>query len=124
MMSAIPMPALKFCHRRVLCALTAAFALASMTQCLFAQNTPASGIEATAAPLSLPAGIAFDASGNLYIADLNDHIIRKVDLGGIITTVAGTGEQGFLRRWWPGDCSSAGLSRRRRCGCVRQPLYS
>jgi sugar lactone lactonase YvrE len=56
---------------------------------------PQSGIQATTAPLALPAGIAFDATGNLYIADLNDNIIRKVDIAGIITTVAGTGEQGF-----------------------------
>ncbi len=59
------------------------------------QLTPQSGIQATTAPLTLPAGIAFDAAGNLYIADLNDNIIRKVDVAGIITTVAGNGEQGF-----------------------------
>jgi sugar lactone lactonase YvrE len=59
------------------------------------QLTPQSGIQATTAPLALPAGIAFDAAGNLYIADLNDNIIRKVDVAGIITTVAGSGEQGY-----------------------------
>jgi sugar lactone lactonase YvrE len=59
------------------------------------QLTPQNGIQATTAPLALPAGIAFDAVGNLYIADLNDNIIRKVDLAGIITTVAGSGEQGY-----------------------------
>jgi sugar lactone lactonase YvrE len=56
---------------------------------------PQNGIQATTAPLALPAGIAFDAAGNLYIADLNDNIIRKIDLAGIIATVAGDGEQGF-----------------------------
>jgi len=59
------------------------------------QLTPQNGIQATTAPLALPAGIAFDAVGNLYIADLNDNIIRKVDVAGIITTVAGSGEQGY-----------------------------
>jgi sugar lactone lactonase YvrE len=59
------------------------------------QMTPQSGIQATTVPLALPAGIAFDAAGNLYIADLNDNIIRKVDIAGIITTVAGSGEQGY-----------------------------
>ncbi len=59
------------------------------------QLTPQSGIQATTASLALPAGIAFDASGNLYIADLNDNVIRKVDVAGTITTVAGNGEQGF-----------------------------
>jgi len=59
------------------------------------QLTPQNGIQATTVPLTLPAGIAFDAAGNLYIADLNDNVIRKVDLAGIVTTVAGDGEQGF-----------------------------
>jgi sugar lactone lactonase YvrE len=60
-----------------------------------AQNGPANNVQATAAPLAAPAQIAYDAAGNLYIADLNDNVIRKVDLAGIVTTVAGTGEQGF-----------------------------
>ncbi len=39
-----------------------------------------------------PAGIAMDASGNLYIADGSANIIRKVDaVTGIITTIAGNG---------------------------------
>ena len=40
-------------------------------------------------------GLAVDAAGNLYIADDGHHRIRKVDAGGIITTVAGNGTQGF-----------------------------
>ena len=36
-----------------------------------------------------------DAAGNLYIADSNNHRIRKVDANGIITTVAGTGTGGY-----------------------------
>jgi len=36
-------------------------------------------------------GIAVDAAGNLYIADTNNHRVRKVDLNGMITTVAGGG---------------------------------
>ncbi|MBV7329403.1 SMP-30/gluconolactonase/LRE family protein [Chloroflexi bacterium TSY] len=40
--------------------------------------------------------VALDASGNLYIADTNNHRIRRIDVTtGIITTVAGTGEAGF-----------------------------
>ena len=50
---------------------------------------------ATAAQVDGPAGIALDASGsNLYIADFNNHRVRKVDSGGTITTVAGTGVAG------------------------------
>ncbi|MET7391826.1 hypothetical protein ACFYPT_41625 [Streptomyces sp. NPDC005529] len=50
---------------------------------------------ATTAHLKSPRGVAVDASGNLYIADTFDHRVRKVDAQGIITTVAGTGEEGF-----------------------------
>jgi sugar lactone lactonase YvrE len=46
---------------------------------------------ATNASLYYPFGIAFDASGNLYIADSYNNRIRKVDTNGIITTVAGNG---------------------------------
>ena len=50
---------------------------------------------ATAAKLNVPTGIALDSNGNLYIADTHSHRIRKVDMSGNITTVAGTGEQGI-----------------------------
>ncbi|MFN8641983.1 MAG: FG-GAP-like repeat-containing protein [Candidatus Binatia bacterium] len=53
------------------------------------------GGPATAARLNLPGGIALDAAGNLYIADHGNNRVRKVDAGGVITTVAGTGEAGF-----------------------------
>ena len=51
--------------------------------------------QATAAGLSNPRGIAFDAAGNLYISDGSNHVIRKVTTTGIITTIAGTGAAGF-----------------------------
>jgi uncharacterized protein (TIGR03437 family) len=49
---------------------------------------------ATSAQLALPEGIAVDSAGSVYIADRNNHRIRKVS-GGVITTVAGNGTQGF-----------------------------
>ena len=49
------------------------------------------GGPATSAQLWSPAGLAIDASGNLYMADVYNHRIRKVDSTGIITTVAGMG---------------------------------
>jgi sugar lactone lactonase YvrE len=52
-------------------------------------------LPATSVPLILPSAIAYDAAGNLYIAETGNHIIRKVDTAGKITTVAGTGTQGF-----------------------------
>ena len=48
------------------------------------------GGAATAASLSSPTGIAFDAAGDLYIADTGNHVIRLVNAAGTINTVAGT----------------------------------
>jgi uncharacterized protein (TIGR03437 family) len=52
------------------------------------------GGNATDASVNSPQGLAIDAHGNLYIADTLNHRIRKV-AGGTITTVAGTGVNGF-----------------------------
>ena len=41
------------------------------------------------------AGLAIDYEKNLYILDGASHRVRKVDIKGIITTMAGTGESGF-----------------------------
>ena len=51
--------------------------------------------QATAASLWSPYSVAVDTSGNLYIADTYNQCIRKVNTGGIITTVAGGGSQGL-----------------------------
>jgi sugar lactone lactonase YvrE len=56
------------------------------------------GGTATSAMLHGPAGLCLDDEGNLYIADGDNHRIRKVTPGGIITTVAGTGEAGYGAR--------------------------
>jgi sugar lactone lactonase YvrE len=42
-----------------------------------------------------PRSSVIDASGNLYIADWNNHSIRKVTPAGVVTTLAGTGAAGF-----------------------------
>ena len=48
------------------------------------------------ASLNKPHEIRFDRAGQLYIADMLNHAIRRVDLqSGVITTIAGTGEAGF-----------------------------
>lgn len=44
---------------------------------------------ATSAALNGPYGLAFDAVGNLYVADRSNHRIRKINAAGIISTVAG-----------------------------------
>jgi sugar lactone lactonase YvrE len=59
------------------------------------QGYSGDGGPATNAELYNPNDVAFDASGNLYIADTGNHRIRKVNASGIITTIAGNGIQGF-----------------------------
>jgi trimeric autotransporter adhesin len=49
---------------------------------------------ATQAKLNSPKGIAMDWQGNLYIGDSGNNVIRKVS-GGIITTIAGNGTEGY-----------------------------
>jgi sugar lactone lactonase YvrE len=53
------------------------------------------GGQATLAQLNDPLGVAVDVAGNLYIADETNCRIRKVDVTGVITTIAGTGVAGF-----------------------------
>ncbi len=53
------------------------------------------GGPATKAQLNLPLAVTVDREGNLYIADADNYRIRKVDKEGIITTIAGTGEEGY-----------------------------
>ena len=49
------------------------------------------GGPAASARLDLPLGLAVDTMGNLYIADANNRVIRKISVNGIITTIAGIG---------------------------------
>jgi uncharacterized protein (TIGR03437 family) len=62
--------------------------------------------DARDARLSHPTGVAVDALGDVYIADRDNHRIRRVAPDGIITTVAGTGTRGNS-----GDGSLAMLAR-------------
>jgi len=52
------------------------------------------GGPATAALLDTPTGLALGPDGSLYIADRDNHRIRRITPDGIITTVAGTGALG------------------------------
>jgi hypothetical protein len=54
------------------------------------------GLPAVNATLTQPQGLAFDLQGNLLIADVGNHRVRRVNLAtGVITTAAGTGIEGF-----------------------------
>jgi sugar lactone lactonase YvrE len=58
-------------------------------------GTSGEGKLATEAALNRPAEIRFDGTDNLYIADVFNHRVRRVDTDGRMHTVAGTGERGF-----------------------------
>ncbi len=53
------------------------------------------GETATNAELNSPSGVIVDASGNLFIADTYNNVIREVGTNGIIATVAGNGTQSY-----------------------------
>jgi hypothetical protein len=51
---------------------------------------------ATNAKLNQPSGIAIDTLDNLFVADIANHVVRKINaIGGIITTICGNGIPGF-----------------------------
>ena len=61
------------------------------------------GGAALQASLNMPHEIQFDQAGNLYIAERDNHVIRKVEAKtGVISTVAGTGAPGFSGDGGPG----------------------
>jgi uncharacterized protein (TIGR03437 family) len=64
---------------------------------------------ATAATLNSPSGLAFDSSGNLYIADTGNNVIRKIT-SGTITTVVGIQGQGGGYGGDSGPATSANLN--------------
>jgi hypothetical protein len=53
------------------------------------------GGPATSATFRFPFGLALDGAGNLYVGDLNNAVVREISQGGIISTVAGTGQGGY-----------------------------
>jgi sugar lactone lactonase YvrE len=64
------------------------------------------GAAAINAYLHFPSGVACDGSGNVFIADRYNNVIRKVNGSGIISTYAGTGLNGFS-----GDGGNAPLAK-------------
>jgi hypothetical protein len=53
------------------------------------------GLAATKAEFIVPLGLAVDSRDNLYVADSGNNRVRRIDLKGVITTIAGSGEVGY-----------------------------
>jgi len=53
------------------------------------------GGPATSATLNAPSGVAADSVGNIYFTDRGNGRVRKINTSGVISTIAGTGTQGF-----------------------------
>ena len=64
------------------------------------------GGPAVAAALNGPSGVTVDGLGNLYIADTQNHRVRKVSAGGVISTIAGNGSPGGSPDGLPPDNTS------------------
>jgi uncharacterized protein (TIGR03437 family) len=65
-------------------------------------SQPGNGGQATNAALGVLLGIAVDSGGNVYVVDRSHATVRKVAPNGILSTIAGTGSNGFM-----GDGGSA-----------------
>jgi sugar lactone lactonase YvrE len=75
----------------------------------FANGYSGDGGQATLAELNGPKGMAMDSSGNLYIADSVNCVIRMVELSGVITTIAGNQAAGAGYSGDKGPATSAQL---------------
>jgi Bacterial Ig-like domain (group 3) len=54
------------------------------------------GAAATSAAIDFPLGVSTDLTGNIFVADSNNDVIRRVGGDGTISTIAGSGLQGFF----------------------------
>src|SRR5580704_8630003 len=55
---------------------------------------PVAGGSPLNASFKLPYGVAVDDSGNVYVADYGNNLIRKISSSGLVTTLAGSGSAG------------------------------
>ena len=53
------------------------------------------GGPATEAQLNFPQGLAVDTAGTIFVADGYNHRVRRIDINGVITTLAGMGDRGY-----------------------------
>jgi trimeric autotransporter adhesin len=69
-------------------------------------TVPSSPAPALSVPLGLLQGIAVDAHGNVYVADLSNNVVIQFFPGGQMTVVAGNGIQGFSGDGGPATSAS------------------
>ena len=55
----------------------------------------ANNVAATSTPMSNPIAVAVDGSGNVYFSDFNNHLVRKINTSGVVSTVAGNGAHAY-----------------------------
>jgi uncharacterized protein (TIGR03437 family) len=67
------------------------------------------GGQAASAQLRMPRGLAADALGNVYIADSWNYRLRRVDRNGVISTIAGTGQNGVSGDGGPAVSANIGF---------------
>lgn len=73
------------------------------------RGDPGDGAPARVASFNKPADVAADRARNLYVADRGHHRIRKIDPQGIVSTIAGTGEDGFSGDGGPASAAMLSL---------------
>jgi sugar lactone lactonase YvrE len=61
------------------------------------------GGPALLATFNTPSDVAIGPDGSIYVADTNNHVVRKISPDGTITTVAGSGQRGFGGDGGPAD---------------------
>lgn len=59
------------------------------------QGYSGDGGPANAAKFNACTGMTVDGAGNIFVADAHNHVVRKIDVTGMITTFAGTGTAGY-----------------------------
>ncbi|TWI93941.1 NHL repeat-containing protein, partial [Mucilaginibacter frigoritolerans] len=70
----------------------------SGTVSTFAGNGTAGYVNgaSTTAEFDHPSGLIFDSAGNLYVADEYNQVIRKITPAGVVSTLSGSGNEGYL----------------------------